>query len=167
MRFQLAQRRASGEKIIDPQGSRPFCFPRPQRDATLKTKEFTKGRREMKEEFIPYMGYEWLQVEDETVTIGISEEGLSELSEITAVNLPAENEAVSPDEICAEIETDEGPLNIYCPIEGKVVEINAAVVENPSLIFEDPFGDGWLLRVEAANPDDIAELEQGVSDGDE
>ena len=121
----------------------------------------------IKEEFIPYMGYEWLQIEDDTVTIGISEEGLSELSEITAVNLPAENEEVSPDEICGELDTEEGPLNLYCPIEGKVVEINAAVVENPSLIFEDSTGDGWLFKVEAANPEELDELSQASSGDDD
>ena len=115
------------------------------------------------EDFIPYMGYEWLQVEDEALTIGISEEGLSELSEISTVKLPAENEEVSPDEICGEIETDEGALNLYSPVEGKVVEINAAVVENPSLIMEDPYGDGWLFRVEAANAEDLDELTTGSS----
>jgi glycine cleavage system H protein len=115
------------------------------------------------EEFIPYMGYEWLQVEDDTVTIGISEEGVSELTEITAINLPAENEEISPDEICGEIETDEGPLNLYCPVEGKVVEINAAVVENPSLLMEDPYGDGWLFRVEPTNSEDLDDLSQASS----
>ncbi len=121
----------------------------------------------IKEEFIPYMGYEWLQVEDDTVTIGISEEGLSELSEITAVNLPAENEEVSADEICGELDTEEGPMNLYSPVEGKVVEINAAVVENPSLIFEDPTGDGWLFKVEATNPEELEELGQASSGDDD
>ncbi len=119
-----------------------------------------------KDDFIPYMGYEWLQVEDDTVTIGISEEGLSELSDITSVKLPSESEEVSPDEICGEIETDEGVLNLYCPVEGKVVEINAAVVENPALIMEDSYGDGWLFRVEPNNVDDLDELST-VSSGDD
>ena len=120
-----------------------------------------------KDDFIPYMGYEWLQVEDDTVTIGISEEGLSELSDITAVKLPSEAEEVSPDEICGEIETDEGVLNLYCPVEGKVVEINAAVVENPALIMEDSYGDGWLFRVEPNNVDDLDELSTGSSGDDD
>jgi glycine cleavage system H protein len=118
------------------------------------------------DEFIPYMVYEWLQVEDGTVTIGISEEGLSELSDITSVKLPAESEEVTPDEVCGEIETDEGALNLYSPIEGKVIEINAAVVENPSLIMEDPYGDGWLFRVEAGNSDDLDELTSGDQNDD-
>ncbi len=110
------------------------------------------------------MVYEWLQIEDETVTIGISEEGLSELTEITAVNLPAENQEVTPDEICGEIETEEGPLNLYSPVEGKVIEINGAVVENPKLIFEDPYGDGWLFRVEPNDPEDLDEVANGEAD---
>lgn len=118
------------------------------------------------EDFIPYMGYEWLQVEDDTVTIGISDEGLSELTDISAVKLPTENEEVTPDEICGEIETDEGVLNLYCPVEGKVIEINAAVVENPSLIMEDPYGDGWLFRVEPNNAEDLDDLSQASSGED-
>jgi len=117
------------------------------------------------EDFVPFMGYEWIQVEDGTVTVGISEEGLSELTEITAINLPAENEEVSPDEICGEIETDEGPMNLYSPVEGRVVEINAAVVENPELLNEDPYGDGWLFKVEPNDPSDLNSV--GDADDDE
>ena len=121
----------------------------------------------MKDEFIPFLAYEWLQVEDGSVTVGVSEEGLEELTEVSAVNLPAEGEAVNPDEVCGEIETESGPLNLYSPVEGKVVEINAAVVENPQLIFEDPYGDGWLFRVEANDPDDLDALTQGETEDDE
>jgi glycine cleavage system H protein len=118
------------------------------------------------DEFIPFMGYEWLQIEDGTVTVGVSEEGLSELTEITAIGLPTENEEVNPDEICGEIETDEGPLNLYSPVEGRVIEINAAVVENPSLLNEDPYGDGWLFRVEPNNSEDLDELSQASTSDD-
>lgn len=111
------------------------------------------------EEFIPFMGYEWIQIEDGTVTVGISEDGLTELGEISAINLPAEGEAVNPDEICGEIETDEGPMNLYSPVEGKIIEINGAVVENPSLLLEDPYGDGWLFRVEAEDADDLEDID--------
>lgn len=121
----------------------------------------------VKDEFQTFMGYQWLQVEDQTLTIGINEEGLSEITEITAVHLPAENEDVAADEICAEIETDEGPLNIYCPVDGKIVEINGAVVENPSLITEDPFGDGWLIRVEPSNASDLEDMDEEDEDDDD
>ena len=121
----------------------------------------------LKDEFIPFLAYEWLQIEDGSVTIGVSEEGIEELTEISSVNLPAENEEVSADEVCGEIETEGGALNLYSPVDGRVVEINAAVVENPQLIIEDPYGDGWLFRVEAHNADDLEDLTRGDSGDDE
>ena len=124
----------------------------------------------MRDEFIPFMVYEWLQVDGDSVTIGISEEGLEELAEVSAVNLPVEGEAVGAEEVCGEIETESGPLNLYSPVDGKVVEINSAVVENPQLIFEDPYGDGWLFRVEAKNADDLddlTEIDSGEDDRDD
>ncbi len=107
---------------------------------------------------ITYMGYMWVQIEDGILTFGINESGLDEFTEINAVDLPAENDSVEPDEVCGEIDTDQGPMNLYCPVQGKVVEINEAVVENPSLIQEDCNGDGWLFKVEATNSSDVDEF---------
>ncbi len=121
----------------------------------------------VQEEFIPFMGYEWIQIDGGNVTVGISEEGLAELGEISAINLPAENEEVNPDEICGEIETSDGPMNLYSPVEGKIIEINAAVVENPSLLLEDPYGDGWLFRVEAEDADDLEDIDEDEEDDED
>jgi glycine cleavage system H protein len=104
------------------------------------------------------MGYEWVMHEDGILTVGINEEGLNELGDITAVHLPGVDDEVNPDEICGEIETDSGPMNLYSPVEGLVIEVNEAVIEDPSLIVEDTFGDGWLFRVEAKNSGDVDEL---------
>ena len=120
-----------------------------------------------KDELIPYMGYEWLQIEDDTLTIGVTEEGLSELGDISAINLPAENDLVVADEVCGEIDTSDGPMNLYCPVDGKIVEINGAVVENPELLLEDPTGDGWLFRVEPDDPEALDELRAGGADDDD
>jgi glycine cleavage system H protein len=119
----------------------------------------------MQREFIPFMGTMWLKIDDDSVIVGISEEGLEELTEITGLNLPAENEVVTADDLCGDIETDEGPLNLYSPVDGKVVEINSAVIENPDLIIEDSYGEGWLYRIEAKNADDLDDLD-GASSGE-
>lgn len=116
------------------------------------------------DDFVPFMGYMWIQVEDGTLTIGINEDGLNEITEISSVNLPTENEEVVADEVCGEIETESGPLNLYSPVDGKIIEVNGAVLENPSLIEEDPYGDGWLFRVEPSDPDDLEEMEDELSD---
>lgn len=109
-------------------------------------------------DLITFMGYEWIMIEDGTVTVGINEAGLDEFTEVSAANLPAENEEVIPDEVCGELDTDQGPLNLYTPVEGHVIEVNEAVAENPALIMEDCYGDGWLFRVEPKNASDLDEL---------
>src|SRR4051794_23774757 len=109
-------------------------------------------------DLITYMGYEWIMNEDGILTVGINDDGLAELSDISAVKLPEVDEEIAPDEICGEIETESGPMNLYCPVEGQVIEINEAVVEDPNLIVEDSYGDGWLFRVEAKNSSDVDEL---------
>ncbi|MGE0527709.1 MAG: glycine cleavage system protein H [Bdellovibrionales bacterium] len=116
-------------------------------------------------DLITYMGYEWIMVEDGVVTVGINEQGLEEFSEVESANLPEEQEEVVPDEVCGELDTDQGPMNLYCPVEGNVIEVNEAVIENPSLIMEDCYGDGWLFRVEPHKASDLDEL-SSASTGD-
>src|SRR4051812_9604697 len=113
-------------------------------------------------EYIPYMGHHWLTIEGEVITIGVMEEALEELDAIIKVDLPVENDSVEKDEICGELETKDGSLNIYAPVEGSVLEVNTAIADNPGLIHEDPYGEGWVLKIEAANADDIKELTSGV-----
>lgn len=115
-----------------------------------------------------FMGYMWIQEEDGIITIGINEEGLADFEEITSVDLPAESDKVEADEVCGTVETDDGPLDIYSPVSGTVLEVNSAVIDDPTLIQEDPFEEGWLIRVEASEPlDDEDEEEDDDDDEDE
>jgi glycine cleavage system H protein len=114
-----------------------------------------------------FMGYMWIQEEDGIITIGINEEGLADFDEIASVELPAEHDKVEADEVCGTVETDDGPMDIYSPVSGTVIEVNAAVIDDPSLIQEDPFEEGWLIRVEAAEPLDEDEDEEDDDEEDE
>ena len=110
----------------------------------------------------------WYREEDGLITIGINEEGLADITEITSLDLPSENEAVGEDVAIGTIETDDGPLDIYSPVAGKVVEINSSVLEDPSLIQEDPYEEGWIIRIEATEDiDDEDEEEEDDDDFDE
>jgi len=113
--------------------------------------------------YITYMGHQWLSIEDDVITIGVIEESLDELDDITKVDLPPESELVEKDEICGELETKDGSLNIYAPVEGTVFEINAAVIDSPSLIKEDPYGDGWVIKIQANDVDEVKELTSGTN----
>src|SRR6185369_15815388 len=103
--------------------------------------------------YIPYMGHQWITVEGGVISVGVMEEALEELDTINKIDLPVENDPVEKDEICGELQTKDGNLNIYAPVEGTVLEINSAVLDNPELISEDPYGDGWIVKIEAANAD--------------
>lgn len=117
-----------------------------------------------------FMGYLWVQNEDGVLTIGINEDGLADFEKIVSVELPSENESVDEDQVIGTIETDDGPLDIYAPASGTVIEINQAVIDDPSLIQEDPYEEGWLVRIEAdedADDEDEDEDEDDEDDEDE
>lgn len=91
----------------------------------------------------------WYQEADGIYTIGINEEGLADITEITSIDLPPEQEKVEEDVAIGTIETDDGPLDIFSPVEGTIIEVNSQVLEDPNVIQEDPYEEGWLVRIEA------------------
>ncbi len=116
----------------------------------------------------------WIQQEDNIVTIGVHEDTLEDFEEITSFDLPKETETVDIDAVIGSIETDDGTIDLYSPVAGTVVEINSTVIEDPSLIQEDPF-DSWILKIEtdenidslAADEDEEDEDEEDEEDDDE
>jgi glycine cleavage system H protein len=117
-----------------------------------------------------FMGYMWFQKEDGIVTIGINEDGLEDFEEILSVELSPEGEKIDSDVVLGTIETDDGPLDIYSPVAGTVVEVNSQVIDNPNLIQEDPYEEGWLIRIEAtekaADEDDDDDTDEDEEDED-
>jgi glycine cleavage system H protein len=113
------------------------------------------------------MGSMWMQNEDGVITIGINEEALEDFDEISSVDLSPEGEKVEAEAVIGTIETSDGPLDIYSPVDGAVLEVNSQVVEDPSIIMEDPYEEGWLLRIESeAASDDDDEDEEDDDDDD-
>ena len=109
-----------------------------------------------------YNVHMWYQQdEDGIITIGINEEGLADITEITGVDLPPEQEKVEADIAIGTIETDDGPLDIYSPVAGTVIEVNAQVLEEFSTIQDDSYEEGWLLRIEPSE-----ELDEDDEDDD-
>ncbi len=104
----------------------------------------------MKNELINYMGHHWLLVEGNSVLVGITEDAVDEIDKIQEMNLPVEGEEVEADDVCGEIETPDGTYKLYAPVDGSVAEVNNEVVEDHSLLFDDPY-DSWLYRIEAAD----------------
>ena len=91
------------------------------------------------------------------VTIGITDYAADKLGDVVYVELPATGSGVTSGEVCGEIESTKSVGELYAPLTGDVVAINDAVVDDPSLVNSDPYGDGWLvkLRVDASAAADL------------
>ena len=117
-------------------------------------------------EYRNFMGYMWVQKEDGTYTLGINEDGADEISEINTIELPQENEEIEADVVFGSIETDDGPLDLYSPVSGKVIEVNPAIVEDPNIIQEDPY-EAWLVKIESTEDMDDVDDEDEEDEDDE
>ena len=91
--------------------------------------------------------HEWIAVDGEVATVGITDFAAEKLGDVVFVELPATDAAVAAGDVCGEIESTKSVGELYAPLNGTVVEVNDAVVDDPSLVNADPFGDGWLIKI--------------------
>lgn len=101
--------------------------------------------------------HEWVQVDDDSAIIGITDFAQSQLSDLTYVELPQAGDHIEAEEEVAVLESVKAASDIYAPLSGTIVEVNDALDNSPELINTDPYGEGWLLRV---TPDNIADIDQ-------
>ena len=95
--------------------------------------------------------HEWIKIEDQTVTVGISDHAQSELGDVVFVELPAiGDEFVSGDE-AAVVESVKAASEVYTPLSGEVVEVNEALEENPELVNTSPYEDGWFFKLKVTD----------------
>jgi len=120
----------------------------------------------MNENLKIYMGNFWVLNEGGTITLGITEETLADFDEILSFDFPEEQQAVEADEVCGTIETNDGPIDIYCPISGTVTEVNTTLMDEPSVLMEDPYGEGWLIKF-AAEEEFVEDEDDDIDDEDE
>jgi glycine cleavage system H protein len=94
--------------------------------------------------------HEWVSLAGKVATIGVSKFAADQLNDITYIKLPDVGRHVRLDESFGEIETVKAVSDLYSPVNGEVLEVNAAVAEKPELIQQDPYGAGWLVKVQIA-----------------
>ena len=101
--------------------------------------------------------HEWIQVNDNILTIGITDFGQGELGDIIFVEFPEIGEEFQKDDPFGTIEAVKTVADIFAPVQGKIIEINHDIENSPEVINADPYGDGWLVKIEIT--------EHMVSDG--
>jgi glycine cleavage system H protein len=94
--------------------------------------------------------HEWVSAVDLTFTMGITDYAQAALGDIVYVQLPKVGEAVVAGKVCGEVESTKSVSDIYAPVTGTVVEINGALSNSPESINSDPYGTGWLAKIEVA-----------------
>jgi glycine cleavage system H protein len=102
--------------------------------------------------------HEWVATEESVATIGITDHAQEQLGEIVYIELPSVGEKVSKDDPFGVVESVKAVSDIYAPISGTVVEVNEDLPESPEVVNEDPYGDGWLIKVKVSDPDDFDDL---------
>ncbi len=113
--------------------------------------DFPEGLKYSKE-------HEWVLVEDNVAIIGITEFAQGELGDIVFVELPEVGEKISKDDPFGSLESVKAVSDIFAPISGTVVEINDALPDSPETINEDPYGDGWMIKVQMTDMDELKDL---------
>ena len=102
--------------------------------------------------------HEWLRIEGDTATVGITAFAQGELGDIIYVDIDTVGEAIAKDAIFGTVEAVKTVSDLFLPVSGEVIEFNEALKDKPELVNNDPYGEGWMVKIKISNPDEIATL---------
>ena len=102
--------------------------------------------------------HDWARIEGDTATLGITWYAQDALGELVHFEPPGEGDSVARDESYGEVESVKAVSDLISPLSGEVVEVNAAVVEEPEKVNEDPYGEGWLVKITLTEPAEVDDL---------
>ena len=95
--------------------------------------------------------HEWVSVSDNTATVGITDYAQKSLHEIVYVELPEVGRELTQGEVMGSVESVKAVSDIYAPVSGKVVEVNEKLLDEPETLNNDPYGEGWIAKIELTN----------------
>src|SRR5688500_8205228 len=110
------------------------------------------------EEYYYSKDHEWAQVDENIVTVGITEFAQDQLGEIVYVELPEDGQKVTLNQTFGVVESVKAASDLYAPVSGTVIEVNAALSEDPSVLNDDPVNEGWMIRIEMDSEKELANL---------
>ena len=106
--------------------------------------------------------HEWVRLEGDVAVVGITDFAQRELGDIVFVEVETVDETLDADEVFGTVEAVKTVSDLFLPVAGEIVEFNEAVEDDPALVNNDPYGDGWLIKVKVSNPADV----DGLLDGE-
>lgn len=102
--------------------------------------------------------HEWVRVEGDTATVGITDHAQHELTDVVFVELPAVGRQLRAGEACAVVESVKTASDVYAPVSGTVVAVNEALAGNPGLVNSAPYGEGWFFKLKLVQPAELNQL---------
>ncbi|MCZ8149983.1 MAG: glycine cleavage system protein GcvH [Roseomonas sp.] len=102
--------------------------------------------------------HEWIRLEGDVATIGITDHAQNALGDVVFVDLPEAGRVVTEGEAVSVVESVKAASDVYAPVAGRIAEANAALAENPALVNTDPTGEGWFFRIDGVDPAAVAAL---------
>ena len=109
-------------------------------------------------EYLYSREHEWVQVEEDVCTVGVTHFAQEELGEVVFVELPEVGQTFDAMEEIGTIESVKAVAELYTPVAGEVVEVNRTAVEDPAIVNEDPHGEGWLVKLRFSTDSDLKQL---------
>jgi glycine cleavage system H protein len=110
--------------------------------------------------------HEWLRIEGDEAVVGITAYAASELGDVVFVELPAAGMALQSAQSFGVIESVKTASDLYSPAAGEVIAVNAALADKPELVNDDPYGEGWMIRVRLSDPAAMSETSERLMDAD-
>ncbi len=102
--------------------------------------------------------HEWVLVEGDIATVGVSDHAQELLGDLVYVELPEQGSTISAGDSVAVIESVKAASDTYAPVSGEIVEVNGELEDSPEKINDDPYGDGWMYKVALEDPDEVEAL---------
>ena len=102
--------------------------------------------------------HEWVRLEGDTATVGVTDFAANQLGDVVFVDLPQAGKSVEQFATFGVVESVKAVSDLYAPLSGEVVEVNPGLASKPELVNSDPFGEGWMIRVRVTNAGQVGEL---------
>jgi glycine cleavage system H protein len=102
--------------------------------------------------------HEWVRIDGDVGTIGITDYAQKELGEIVYLELPEVGHVFNADEEFGTVESVKAVSELFTPLSGEIVEVNKAAVAEPGIVNDDPFGDGWLIKMKLSTDEEVGKL---------
>jgi len=102
--------------------------------------------------------HEWVEKSDQIIIVGITEFAQDQLGDIVSIELPQVSSSFKQNDVMIIIDSVKASSDIYCPVDGEIVEINEKLLEHPELINKSPYEEGWIVKMKPSNPEQIDSL---------